>query len=177
MKCSVYVAASVDGFIARIGGGIEWLNFFNDVSGGQYGFKSFFDSVDYLVMGRNTYDVVSAFPEWPYDHKPVIVLSSKYSEQFTRITEHCEGTSSSPTAIISELEKRGAKHLYIDGGKTIQSFLTEGLINEITITSIPVLLGEGIPLFGHNDKDINLTHLDTQIFPDGLVQSKYGVKS
>lgn len=177
MKCSVYVAASVNGFIARKDGGIDWLVSYNDESGEQYGFKSFFDSVDYLVMGRNTFDLVSTFPEWPYGNKHVIVLSSKYPSELIRINEHCEGISSPPAKIISILESRGAQHLYIDGGKTIQSFLAEGFINEITVTIIPVLLGEGIPLFGRMVKDLLLQHLESKIFPDGLVQSKYKVLS
>lgn len=175
MKCSVYVAASVDGFIARKDGGIDWLVSYNDESGEQYGFKLFFNSIDFLVMGRNTFDLVSTFPEWPYGDKQVIVLSSKYPADLTRLNEYIEGTSSSPQNIISELEKRGANHLYIDGGKTIQSFLSKGFINEITITRIPVLLGEGIPLFNKFNKEIRLEHLESNFFADGLVQSKYKV--
>lgn len=173
MICSVFIAASLDGFIARKDGSIDWLLGYNDESGEQYGFKNFLSSIDYIIMGRNTFELISSFQEWPYGDKKVIVLSSKYPREFVEINKKAQGTSLSASEVLSELKKKGANKFYIDGGKCIQSFISEGLISKIIITKIPVLLGSGIPLFGSLTKDIKLKHIETKTFPDGLVQTTY----
>jgi len=177
LRCSVYIAASLDGFIARKNGALDWLPGSDGESSDDedYGFHAFFASIDTLVMGRNTYEQACSFKEWPYRGKRVLVLSSQFPEQPQHLVEGVEGTSWPPQVVVQHLASCGATHLYIDGGKTIQSFLQACLIQEITITQIPILLGEGIPLFGPLAQDIKLTHVATQTFATGFVQSKYTV--
>jgi len=133
------------------------------------------DTVDVLVMGRNTYEAVLGFGQWPYGTKRVIVLSSRP----VKIPEEQAGTvewrSCSPGELVKELSYSGVEHIYVDGGKTIQGFLDAGLIQEIIITKIPVLIGSGIPLFGPLSGDIHLTHAGTRSFDNCLVQTKYQV--
>ena len=177
-KCSVFIATSLDGFIARVDGNLDWLPGSDGVSDGEdYGYKSFFESIDALIFGRKTYELASSFPEWPYAGKDVVVLSSRYPKTLQPITRNVEGTSLPPSELLSIMESRGARHVYVDGGTTIQSFLRDHLIDEITITRVPVLIGEGIPLFGPTGRDIKLRHISTKGFSSGFVQSKYGVDS
>jgi dihydrofolate reductase len=178
MKSSVYIATSLDGFISRSDGSIDWLDEANKLvpEGEDCGFLEFINSVDFLVMGRNSYEKVLSFGEWPYEDKKVVVLSSRE----VKIQEELKGTVSSssetPSQLVKRLSDEGAKHLYIDGGITIQRFLAEGLIDELTITIIPILLGEGRRLFGPTVKDIHLIHLRTKPYDFGFVQIKYQVK-
>lgn len=175
-KCSVFIATSLDGFIARKDGNLDWLPGSDGVSDGEdYGYKSFFESIDTLIFGRKTYELASSFPEWPYTGKEVVVLSSRYPKTLQPISSNVVGTSLPPPELLSVMERKGARHIYVDGGSTIQSFLRNSLINEITITRVPVLLGEGISLFGPTGRDIKLHHISTKGFPSGFVQSKYGV--
>ena len=162
MKASVYIATSLDGLIARQNGEIDWLGGSSEEGGEDYGYKEFMDTVDALVMGRNTYEQVLTFGDWPYGAKPVVVLSSRSLRIPERIAKSVETMSCSPIELVSELSKRGAKHLYIDGGKTIQGFLNAGLIQRFIITRIPVLIGTGIPLFGPLRRDIKLHHIETR---------------
>jgi dihydrofolate reductase len=176
MKGSVYIATSLDGFIARENGDTDWLPGIDTDEGGEdYGYKEFFDTVDVLVIGRKSYEKVLTFKEWPYGSKPVVVLSSRSVNIPKQIARSVESMSCSPTEVVRRLSKRGAKHLYVDGGKTIQGFLREGLIHQMIITKIPVLIGSGIPLFGPLQHDIKLRHIETTTFPDGLVRSRYEV--
>ncbi|MCC9654515.1 dihydrofolate reductase family protein [Rhodopirellula halodulae] len=174
---SVFIATSLDGFIARKDGDLDWLDQANATvpEGEDCGYAEFMKSVDVLVMGRNTYQKVRTFGAWPYGETPVVVLSQntiEFPEDFPNCVTH---SAESPTDLHRRLSEEGAKKLYIDGGITIQRFLRAGLINEMIITAIPVLIGEGIPLFGLLEKDIWLTHQDTKIFDCGFVQSKYRV--
>ncbi|MCP4143401.1 MAG: dihydrofolate reductase [Chloroflexi bacterium] len=178
MKISAYIATSLDGFIARENGDLNWLpgSDGNEAGSGEdYGYRQFMESVDILVMGRHTYEMVISFGEWPYGEKQVIVLSSKGIEIPENLAEKVESSSSSPTDLVDRLRKSGAKHLYIDGGKTIQSFLQDALIDEIIITRIPILIGSGIPLFGELDRDRKVQHIETRSYDNGFVQSKYKV--
>ncbi len=175
MKCSVYIAASLDGFIAKPDGDIEWLDHPDYVLKDKkedFGFYTFMDSVDALVMGRHTFEKVLSFGEWPYE-KPVVVLSSG---QLT-VPDHLEGKvipmSGSPKEIVVECADRGFKHLYIDGGKTIQDFLNAHLIDVMTITRIPVLLGQGIPLFGETEADIHMELISCTQYENGFVMVVY----
>ena len=177
VKASIFIAASLDGYIARENGDIDWLSEVNEVADGEdYGYQEFMDSVDVLVMGRISFEKVLAFGEWPYGHKRVVVLSSRSLNIPDDISETVEAQSWAAAELVEQLSKRGVKHLYIDGGKTIQGFLQAGLIQEIIITRIPILLGVGIPLFGPLKGDIRLKHLETRTFAKGLVQSRYEVK-
>ncbi len=173
IKASVFIAVSLDGYIARQDGDIDWLGEPAE-DGEDYGYGSFMESVDYLVMGRNTYDKVLTFGQWPYA-KPVVVLTNRPLEQPAAANAQIESISGTPMDVVQELANRGAKHLYVDGGQTIQSFLTANLIQHITISTIPVLIGQGIPLFGELQGDIRLRHLRTRSFPNSTVQSEYEV--
>lgn len=177
MKASVYIATSVDGFIAREDGGLDWLPPHTPASStdGDYGYQEFFDSVDALVMGRNTYQTVLDFDGWPYGSKPVIVLSSGSVEIPAELAGKVEAMSCSPTELVRRLAERQMEHLYIDGGITIQRFLRAELIQQLIITRVPVLIGTGIPLFGPLDHDIRLRHVETTAFNSGLVQTRYEV--
>lgn len=174
MKVSVYIATSLDGFIARPNGGIDWLPAGDD-SGEDYGYQEFMDSVDALVMGRNTYETALSFGTWPYAGKSAVVLSSRTVEIPADIAGSVEAMSGTPSEVVRRMEARGARHLYVDGGKTIQGFLAAGLVTQMIITRVPVLIGSGLPLFGPLPEDVRLRHVATRSFAIGLVQSKYEV--
>lgn len=176
MKATVYIATSVDGFIARSNGGIDWLPSGGAVEGSEdYGYQDFINSVDAIVMGRNTYELALSFDLWLYGEKPVLVLSHRKIDIPDDIARTVESMGASPREIVSRLSMRGYNHLYIDGGKTIQGFLRDGLIQQFIITKVPILLGTGIPLFSSLPHDVRLHHLETRQFENGLVQSKYEV--
>ncbi|MFC1746700.1 dihydrofolate reductase family protein [Candidatus Neomarinimicrobiota bacterium] len=178
MKVSVYVAVSLDGFIAGENGELDWLPGSSGDIGGKedYGYTVFFESVDTLVMGRKTYDFVLSFDKWPYGRKRVIVLSSTLRDLPDGLPDTVELQSGTPVELYRRLECSGARHIYVDGGQTIQGFLGAGLIDEITITRIPILLGNGISLFGPLKKHTRLRHLETREYNDGLVQSRYATR-
>jgi dihydrofolate reductase len=179
IKASVFIAMSLDGFIARKDGSLDWLDSATATApkGEDCGYQVFMDTVDVLVMGRNTYEKVLTFCEWPYKEKAVVVMSSQKIEIPARLQKTVSSSSEQPTDLCERLSAEGAKHLYIDGGVTIQRFLKAGLIDDITITLIPVILGEGIPLFGPINKELSLTHVGTQSFDFGCVQVKYSVRN
>jgi len=174
MKATVYIATSVDGFIARSDGSIDWLE--HDSGGNDYGFEAFISTVDAIVMGRHSYEKVLSFGQWPYQ-VPVVVLSGTLSDEDVPgdLTGKMTIRSETPAVLVESLAAHGAEHLYIDGGKLVQSFLRDGLIDELILSRLPILLGKGIPLFADMGRDIHLEHLSTQTFPSGLVQSKYRV--
>ncbi len=173
VKISVYIAASLDGFIARKDGGLDWLPQ-SDEGGEDYGYGEFISSIDHIVMGRNTFEKVLTFDTWSYAQK-VIVLTSKGMDIPPELADKVKTLNLPPRELVHEMERRGAKHIYLDGGVTIQRFLREGLVNEMTITTIPVLIGDGLPLFGELEKDIKLELLRSQSFANGLVQTVYKV--
>jgi dihydrofolate reductase len=173
MKMSVFIGISVDGFIARPDGALDWL----PAGGGEeHGYEAFIASVDALVIGRNTYETVLGFDTWPYGDKRVFVLSSRAIAPAPKeaTVEHLQGT---PEEIVIWLERRGVTHAYVDGGITIQEFLRAGLIERLIITRVPVLIGDGIPLFGATGRDIRLQPVGTRQYPSGLVQTEYTVLS
>ncbi|MGH9496953.1 MAG: dihydrofolate reductase family protein [Candidatus Sulfotelmatobacter sp.] len=172
MKISVFVGTSVDGFMARLNGGLDFL----PPDGGEpHGYNEFFASVDVLVIGRKTFDTVLAFPEWPYGDKRVIVLSSQQIDCSGEARGHIEQMSGAPAEIVAKLAASGVQHAYLDGGITIQRFLNAGLVDRLTITRVPVLIGEGVPLFGALPRDLKLCHIATTAYPSGLVKSEYEV--
>lgn len=176
MKASVFIATSLDGFIAREDGDLTWLDSVNDVQSSEdYGYAAFMASIDVLVMGRNTFEKVLSFGDWPYAEKHVVVLSHRSIVFPELLTNKIEVSALTPAELLIDLAERGYNHAYIDGGKTIQGFLRSGLINEITISRIPTIIGGGISLFGELACDISLSHLSTQAYESGLVQSKYKV--
>src|SRR5947208_12673169 len=169
---SVFIGTSVDGFIARPNGALDFL----PPGGGEpHGYDEFMASVDALVIGRNTFETVLPFPTWPYGRKRVVVLSSQPLDLSAARGAVVEQMAGDPAEIVAKLAASGAHHLYIDGGITIQRFLRAGLIQRIIITRVPVLIGEGIPLFGKLPHDIRLRHVATRHYPSGLVQSEYQV--
>lgn len=174
---SVYMAASLDGFITREDGSIDWLNQAGQAvpKGEDCGFAAFLDSVDALIMGRVTFEQVVSFGQWPYGDKPVIVLSRSGVEIPEDLPKSVSRSSESPRELTGRLAAQGARRLYVDGGLTVQSFLAEGLIRDVTITFIPVILGCGKPLFGETGRDISLKHLSTRSWEFGFVQSAYEV--
>jgi dihydrofolate reductase len=177
MKCSAYIATSVDGFIARPDGDIDWLHnpAYEIPDGGDLGYGEFISSVDALVMGSATFEKVLSFGVWPYEETPVIVLSSRDLVIPSHLQGRVRAENLTPEVLVAQLEREGARHLYIDGGTTIQGFMKAGLIHEITITQIPVLLGGGIPLFGSLGVERPLVHKATESFSNGLVQTTYQV--
>ena len=178
MKATVYIATSVDGFIARENGAIDWLPSGEEGEGGEdYGYKEFIDSVDAIVMGRHTYELALSFGSWPYGEKPVVILSSREVDIPNDLRQTVESMSVPPREVTRRLAERGFRHLYIDGGKTIQGFLRDGLIDQLIITRVPILLGAGIALFGPLPQDVRLRHVETTQFESGLVQSRYEVLS
>lgn len=176
-KCSVYIAASLDGFIARPDGDIEWLNNPGYGPMGDCGlsYEAFISEIDAIVMGRNTFEKVLTFGFWPYEKTPVIVPTSRALKLPDELKSKVTVTSGEPGELVKELEEKGYFRLYIDGGNTIQRFLQRQLIDEITITQIPVLLGDGIPLFGRIEKEISLRLIETTACENGFVQFRYVV--
>ena len=171
MKASVFIGTSVDGFIARANGELDFL----PPGGGEpHGYAEFMDTVDALVIGRNTFETVLSFETWPYGEKPVFVLSTHALAPAPAgaVVTHMSGE---PADIASQLGDRGIQHVYVDGGITIQRFLRAGLIQRLIITRVPVLIGDGIPLFGALPKDVRLRHIATRHYPSGLVQTEYEI--
>lgn len=176
MPTTVFIATSVDGFIARENGSIDWLPGEDESVGGEdYGYHAFLNSVDAIVMGRHTYELALSFDSWPYGEKPVIILTSRTVEIPQPLAGTVESMSAAPREVVRRLAERGWQYLYIDGGKTIQRFLSEGLIHRVIMTKVPILIGSGIPLFGPLPHDVRLRHLETRQFENGLVQSHYEV--
>jgi len=174
MTASVFIGTSVDGFIARLNGSFDFL----PAGGGEpHGYDEFIAGIDALVIGRNTFETVLALPEWPYGDHRVVVLSSRKLDLSVVCRGVVEQMDGSPADIIAKLGATGAHNLYIDGGITIQRFLRAGLIQRLIITRVPVLIGEGIPLFGKLPHDVKLRHISTQQYASGLVKSEYQVTS
>ena len=171
MTVSVFVGTSVDGFIARPNGDLDFL----PPGGGEpHGYNEFIATVDAIVIGRKTFETVLAMEDWPYGDKRVVVLSSRPVD-LSGAGGVVEQMGGPPADIVSQLDASGAHHLYIDGGITIQGFLRAGLIQRLVITRVPVLIGSGVPLFGTLPRDIRLHHIATRHYPSGLVQSEYQV--
>jgi dihydrofolate reductase len=169
MKASVFIGTSLDGFIARVNGELDFL----PPGGGEpHGYDEFMATVDALVIGRKTFETVLTFDAWPYGEKPVFVLSTRTLAP-APLGAVVERLSADPAEIVSQLEARGIRHVYVDGGITIQRFLQAGLIQRLIITRVPVLIGAGIPLFGAVHRDIVLRHVGTRQYASGLVQSEY----
>jgi dihydrofolate reductase len=131
--------------------------------------------VDTFVMGRATFEKVLTFGQWPFEGKPVVVLSSRGVELPPELAGKVEIMLGTFAEVVARLEARGTRHAYVDGGVTIQRFLAAGLIQRMTITRGPVLIGQGIPLFGALPADVRLHHVETKAFPSGFVQSTYEV--
>lgn len=171
----IFIATSLDGFIARTDGSIDWLTP-NGADAEDHGFMPFFSQMDGIIMGRGTYEKVCTFGDWPFD-KPVIVLSR--SLEGSTLPSDQDGKvkiwNCSPAEALERVAKEGWARAYVDGGKLIQSFMREGLIADIILTRIPIILGAGLPLFGALPEALPLNHIKTSSFPSGLVQSTYEI--
>jgi dihydrofolate reductase len=168
---AVFIAVSLDGFIARPDGAIDWLTERGERAG-DTGYDEFMATVDTVVLGRKTYEKVLTFGFWPYQGKQVEVLSTTLPADIDeRVIVH-----RTLDGLVETLNDRGAKRIYADGGRIVQTFLRAGLLNELTITTVPVLIGQGIPLFGALDTDIALTHNATRTLNAGFVQSDYTIR-
>jgi dihydrofolate reductase len=162
----VFLATSLDGFIARPDDGLAWLSPFEQE---EHGYRDFFAGVDALVIGRRTYEVVLGFPDWPYAGKRVIVCTSRPASP-----AHGEELwSGSPRALAERLDREGVGRVYLDGGALICSFLREGLVDDLTLNLIPVLLGAGVPLFAGGLPEVPLRLVEARPFSSGLVRLRY----
>lgn len=171
----VFIATSLDGYIARKNGDIAWL-LQQDLPEENHGYENFISNIDAIIMGRGTFETICDFTPWPYE-QPIVVLSSTLAMQ--TIPEHLAGkvrfSNQTPEQVMAMLEAEGCKRVYIDGGQVVQSFLKLNLIDDFIITKIPILLGSGRPLFGSLAHDVFLQHLNTESYPSGFVQSHYRV--
>ncbi len=173
MYATVYVATSLDGYIADANGGLAWLSALPNPDGSDYGFAAFLAQIDAIVMGRRTFEAVVGFGgEWPYP-KPVFVLSRTLSGVPTELEGKVEILSGSPAEVMAALGARGYERLYIDGGRTVQQFLAADRVDEMVITRVPVLLGGGVPLFGALDTPLWFEHAGTEDLGNGLTTSRY----
>lgn len=180
MPCYAYIATSLDGFIARPDGNLDWLNAAQAriTPPEDCGYAAFMQGIDALVMGRNTYETVRGFTPWPYD-KPVYVLS-RTVQVLPDAPAGVKLFQGTPAELIAHAGHQGQTRLYVDGGLTVQSFIAAGLLDEITLTRIPVLLGKGLPLFGPlgaGHTEVQLRHLGTRSWDFGLVQSRYALEN
>ena len=175
MKTYVYIAQSLDGFIAKKGGDITWLEEFPNPDGSDFGFSDFMKKIDALLMGRNTYEKVLTFGFWPYE-KPVYVVSNTIKV----VPENLEGkvfiVRGEIIEILESLESKGLKSIYVDGGKLIQSFLSEDLIDTMIITTMPVIFGEGLPLFASIGRELKWDLVESQVLNKNAVKSEYSRK-
>ena len=171
----VYIATSLDGFIARNNHQLDWL-MKQPTQGEEHGYEAFMASVDGLVMGRGSYENLLTFGQWPYE-KPVVVMSKTLSA--ADIPPALEGkvrlVDLDPPALMASLDEQGWSRAYVDGGRVVQSFIRCGLIEDLVLTTVPILIGEGLPLFGAIDGDIDLELIDTTAFKSGLVQTRYRI--
>ncbi len=169
-RCSVFVAASLDGYIARLDGSIDWLDAVQR-PGEDYGFQAFFDSVDAIVCGRKTYETAAGFPEWPYVGKRCVVLTHRELPRRPDV-EACSGD---PGRLLERLAADGVRHVYVDGGTVIGAFLAARLIDAMTVSVVPVLLGDGRRLFAGGGLEHALSLVRSRAFESGLVQLEYGL--
>ena len=172
MKLSVFCGVSVDGFLARPDDSVDFLDSGEHV---PHGYEEFIASVDVVVIGRKTYEFVLRYGSWVYGKKPVVVLSTRQIDFSWIKNGVVEQMSDEPGELVKLLKARGYKHAYIDGGVTIQRFLAAELMDRMVVTRVPVLIGQGVPLFGPLLQDIKLCHLATRTYSNGLVQSEYGL--
>jgi dihydrofolate reductase len=171
MKTAAYIGTSLDGFIARKDGDIDWLIQFENQEVNQ-NYEEFISVIDAIVIGRGTFEKVLTFSSWPY-MKKVFVLSNHIKQIPNSIKEKVTILSMEPKEVLNYLSDKGFSNIYVDGGKVIQSFLKENLIDELIITRVPILIGSGIPLFGELDNDLQFKHVQTNVYSNGLVKSLY----
>lgn len=168
-RVSVYLGVSLDLRIARDDGRLDWLERYSDPAVGDYGYAAFMETVDTLVMGRSTFDTVLGFGAWPFGAKRVVVFTNRPLESNPGV----ETASGSLSGALESLHARGARHVYLDGGKLVQQGLAEGVVDALTLSIVPHLLGSGRPLFTTGLPELALQLVGSQAFPTGLVQLRY----
>jgi dihydrofolate reductase len=173
MSNIVFIATSLDGYIADKDGGLDWLQTIPNPDNLDMGYVELIGRIDALVMGRKTFEKVCSFDcDWPYS-KPVFVLSNSMKSIPEGYEGKAEPISGFLPDVIAAIHQKGHKHIYIDGGVTVQNFLKDNLIDEMIITVIPILLGDGTPLFGKLPKPIEFEYVKTEVFLDAIVQNHY----
>lgn len=174
-KGYVFMASSLDGFVARQDNSLDWLMKYG-VDENDHSFEEFTKNIDVLVMGSGTFKTVLGFEQWPYK-MPVYVLSSRLTQDDIPQSLQKQVTikALNPKELMKFLYEKGLKKAYIDGGKLVQSFINDGLIKEITLTQIPILIGKGKRLFGELDKDIDLELINSKPMKFGFIQNHYKV--
>lgn len=169
----VFIGKSLDGFIADKDGGLDWLQSIPNPDQIDMGYNNFIERIDAIVMGRKTFDMVCSFDiSWPYT-KPVFVVSTTLKEVPEKLNGLVEIVNGTLSEILEVVNQKGFHSLYIDGGKLVQNFLKEDLIDELIISTIPVLLGGGVPLFGDLPKSMEFEHLKSELFLGEVVQDSY----
>lgn len=172
----VFIATSIDGYIADKDGGLSYLEMVPNPEQIDMGYGKLMERIDALVMGRNTYEMVLSFGiEWPYT-KPIYVLSNSLTEVPEKLIGKVELVKGSLQKVLAIIHSKGHHSLYIDGGKTIQQFLSADLIDEMILTTIPILLGGGVPLFADLPKSLEFELKESEVFLGELVQRTYARK-
>lgn len=185
MKCSAYIATSADGFIARADGRVDWLETAGNPDAGEgegyIDFTTYMATVDCMIMGRKCMEMISSFDlspdQWPYGTTKIIVLSNTLKTPPENLKDKVEMYSGDLVALLNRLETEGYQSAYIDGGTTIQAFINLGRLNEIVITQLPVLIGEGVPLFGKTLRDVKLTKAQAVVCPSNFIQIRYQIEN
>jgi len=172
---AAFIATSLDGYIARKDGSLDWLDRYSDVAAEDTSYTDFISRIDVIVMGRRTFEKVLTFGFWPYENMPVRVWSDTLKTLPEELAGKAALITGTPAEVLAQLDREAFRRAYIDGGKTIQSFLGAGLLDEITVTQIPVLLGEGISLFGALTGDVSLKLQKSKTLPWGFVQNRYQI--
>ena len=168
------MGTSLDGFIARPDGGIDWLGDPDDPGDEDFGWSEFFPTIDRMVMGRATFEKLLTFDAWMYGDTPLTVMTSTLQEVPERVAGKVTLSRKTPAEVLDELGTLGCKRVYVDGGRLVQSFLREDLIDELVISRLPILIGQGIPLFGPLPGDLRWTHRSTKVFDShGIIKSTY----
>lgn len=168
-RVSVYIATSIDQFIARDDGDLDWLAEVQEAGGGDYGYAAFMDTIDAVVLGRVTYDAVRSFELWPFEGKRVIVVTNR--PLLAAFNEEQYAGALAP--LFDRLGATGVRRVYLDGGATIRQALDEGLVDDLTLSVVPVILGTGLPLFSRGIPESHWTLTGSEHFPTGLVQLRY----
>lgn len=166
---SVYIATSIDGYIARDDGGLDWLEGVQDAGGDDYGYADFMATIDAVVLGRETYDAVRTFDTWPFAGRRVIVLTNRV---LTPVFGE-ESYAGALAPLMTRLGEQGVQRVYLDGGATIRQGLDEGLVDDMTISLVPALLGAGRPLFTRGLPGSQWKLTGAEGYPTGLVQLRY----
>ena len=172
MACRSFMAVSIDGFIARRNGSVDWLKGGGPAGTEDYGYSEFISEIDVLLMGRRTFETVLGFGSWPYE-KPVFILSRSRREVPAALSGKARYISMSPAQAVEHLTEQGLRRIYVDGGVTVQSFIAAGLLDEIVLTTVPLLLGGGYRLFGDLEREVSCTLTGSKAYPDGFLQSRY----